>query len=328
MKKKRFFVWALVLFVLFAGLFLNTGIVNAASCEGVDTTITQCGEKESGIGYLLGKVIDVLNIGIGSLGVIGVLWAGLQYLTARDNEEQVRKAKRRLLEIVMGLALYALAAVVLPFIFPGLSTSNIKHYDIPEIPDTPQNSKPEEVKKTYRKLFVTRRFAASGGLPFEYKLSVPKDATSDMALLILMHGDNEGGVGFLESWAHGAFKKGKKIITIVPRVHNNNYISSSYFMRSLSPLIKKTMKDYDINKKKVYIMGFSHGAYTVAGAVASFKNGFFSGVAPMACSVSLSNVKGTMVYLLIGSRDQVCGGVRGMNHTKNSAYRAGAKKVW
>ena len=88
------------------------------------------------------------------------------------------------------------------------------------------------------------------------------------------------------------------------------------------------MKDYDINKKKVYIMGFSHGAYTVAGAVASFKNGFFSGVAPMACSVSLSNVKGTMVYLLIGSRDQVCGGVRGMNHTMNSAYRAGAKKVW
>ena len=40
-------------------------------------------------------------------GVVGISVTGIQYLTAGGNEEQTRKSKRRMFEIIIGLAVYA-----------------------------------------------------------------------------------------------------------------------------------------------------------------------------------------------------------------------------
>ena len=74
----------------------------------------------SSIKDILNLVIDIMTIGIGILGVIGISVVGIQYLTAGGNEEQTRKAKRRMFEIIIGLAVYAVFYAVLTFF--GINT--------------------------------------------------------------------------------------------------------------------------------------------------------------------------------------------------------------
>lgn len=85
--------------------------VFAEKCGDVDTAIIKCdsGSKDGGtIKEILQNVVNFLSVGIGILGTIGVTVVGIQYLTAGGNEEQTRKAKRRMLEIVIGLVAYFL----------------------------------------------------------------------------------------------------------------------------------------------------------------------------------------------------------------------------
>ncbi len=61
-------------------------------------------------------VLQILTYGVGIGGVLGIVISGIQYLTARDNEAQAAKARRRILEVVIGLIVYAVMYVVLNFI--------------------------------------------------------------------------------------------------------------------------------------------------------------------------------------------------------------------
>ena len=65
---------------------------------------------------LLKLIVDIMTIGVGILGVIGITIAGIQYLTAGGSEEKTRKAKRRIFEIVIGLVAYALFYVILTWL--------------------------------------------------------------------------------------------------------------------------------------------------------------------------------------------------------------------
>ncbi len=65
---------------------------------------------------ILKLVVDIMTIGVGILGVIGISIVGIQYLTAGGNEEKARKAKRRLFEIVIGLVAYAVFYAILIFL--------------------------------------------------------------------------------------------------------------------------------------------------------------------------------------------------------------------
>lgn len=70
---------------------------------------------------ILKTVINIMTVGIGILAVIGIAISGIQYLTAKGSEEQVKKAKRRILEIVIGLAAYVLIYALLSWLLPDFS---------------------------------------------------------------------------------------------------------------------------------------------------------------------------------------------------------------
>lgn len=91
----------------------------AAECGGAKTTIIKCNDDEGGIWHLLNLAVNIVSIGIGILGVIGVSVAGIQFLTAKGNPEQTKKAKNRILQIVIGLALYAGIFVIAQWLLPG-----------------------------------------------------------------------------------------------------------------------------------------------------------------------------------------------------------------
>ena len=79
----------------------------------------------SGISEVLKIAIRVFTVAIGVLAAIGITITGVQYLTAGGNEEQTRKAKRRLFEIVIGLAAFVLIYAVLSWLLPGFSPAEI-----------------------------------------------------------------------------------------------------------------------------------------------------------------------------------------------------------
>ena len=65
-----------------------------------------------------------MTIGVGILGVIGISITGIQYLTAGGNEEKTRKAKQRMFEIIIGLAVYAVFFLFLQWILPNFEIQN------------------------------------------------------------------------------------------------------------------------------------------------------------------------------------------------------------
>ena len=108
--KKHSLLLTIIPFIIIASpliITLNTHAAN--SCGGVDTVLIECDEGGTGgIYHILSLVIDIFTIGVGILAVIGISWAGIQYLTAKDNTTKTTKAKKRIYEIVLGLIAYVL----------------------------------------------------------------------------------------------------------------------------------------------------------------------------------------------------------------------------
>lgn len=84
--------------------------------EECDTTILSC---DMGVDGVLRLVIEISSALIGIVGLIGISIVGIQYMTARGNEQQVTKAKRRLLEVVIGFVIYALLVPITLFLMGG-----------------------------------------------------------------------------------------------------------------------------------------------------------------------------------------------------------------
>ena len=116
MKKIFTFIISLVLglSVLAQPVFADAQSGSGSNC--VDTAILDgCSTPKD----ILIDVVNIMTVGVGVLATIGLGVAGIQYLTAGGSEEKTRKAKRRILEIVIGLLAYVLIYAFLQFILPN-----------------------------------------------------------------------------------------------------------------------------------------------------------------------------------------------------------------
>lgn len=75
--------------------------------------------KNLDIDGILELILNILVYGIGVAAVVGVVVAGIMYLTARDSEAQVAAAKKRLYEVVIGLVLWVAMWSLLNWLIPG-----------------------------------------------------------------------------------------------------------------------------------------------------------------------------------------------------------------
>ena len=84
-----------------------------------NTVLLDCGSGgQNSIYEVVMTVITIASISTGILAAVGITIVGIQYLTAGGNEEQTKRAKRRMLEIVIGVALYALLAALIAWLVP------------------------------------------------------------------------------------------------------------------------------------------------------------------------------------------------------------------
>lgn len=103
-------------------------VMAACGADEVETNLFGCvpvNDRGSGIKRLLSLVVTVLLYGIGAAAVVGVVWAGILYLTARDNEAQVAKAKTRLIEVAIGLLVWAMLFTVLQWLIPNFTDDTL-----------------------------------------------------------------------------------------------------------------------------------------------------------------------------------------------------------
>ena len=116
-----------VLFLVVVATFIFFGQSVYATDGVVETNFFGNIEDDNegcGVFMILNSAIDIISMGIAILGVIGVTIVGINYLTAKDSEEKTRKAKNRMFEIVIGLAVYAVLFVGAQWLLPGGRMSN------------------------------------------------------------------------------------------------------------------------------------------------------------------------------------------------------------
>lgn len=89
---------------------VSTAIIgNGCSCDdGTGNSVT----------HVLELALDIFTGVLGIVAVIGITIVGIQYLTAGGSEEKTRKSKRRLFEIVLGIAVYVAIYVLLKWLLP------------------------------------------------------------------------------------------------------------------------------------------------------------------------------------------------------------------
>lgn len=78
-----------------------------------------CTEDGAGIAGILNLVLNIMTAGMGILATIGLVISGIQWLTARDKEDQVVKAKSRIFNIVIGIMVWGIMWLVLQWLLPG-----------------------------------------------------------------------------------------------------------------------------------------------------------------------------------------------------------------
>ncbi|MBQ9029712.1 hypothetical protein IJ114_03025 [Candidatus Saccharibacteria bacterium] len=107
------------------GALLTTPVFAACPEGSVDTNLFGCvsGENGDGIYLVLNVILTVMTFGVGILGTIGIVIAGIQYATAKDNEQQMAKAKMRIFQIVIGMVIWAVLYFALRWLLPGFQNS-------------------------------------------------------------------------------------------------------------------------------------------------------------------------------------------------------------
>ena len=164
--------------------------------------------------------------------------------------------------------------------------------------------------KTYNALFK-RTTLTHSGLVLDYFINVPKGATSDMPLVMFLHGDgnfnNPNGSKNLPQAKY--MLKSKKFISLIPIGEKNKGTKGwerTSMRKALKALYDKTIKEYESDKKRIYIWGYSRGSIGTWNLINHYPN-FFAAAVPMSCgpvsSNNPKNFKNTPIWALVGAND-------------------------
>ena len=72
---------------------------------------------------IIKMVVNILTGGVLAAAIIGMVISGIQYTTAGGNEQQMVKAKNRIVQIAIGLAIWIFMWAALNWLIPGFKGS-------------------------------------------------------------------------------------------------------------------------------------------------------------------------------------------------------------
>jgi len=92
---------------------LPSSLCNAAT-EGDSDNI-----EDTGVWKLLNLVVVIMTAGAGILALGGIIYGAVMYTTAGGNQEQVKKARGILTNVVIGIVAFAAMFALLQWLLPG-----------------------------------------------------------------------------------------------------------------------------------------------------------------------------------------------------------------
>ena len=94
----------------------NEAATQAYSCDGLSKQ--ECLEKNPIVKWINWGINLVAGI-VGVGAVLMIIWAGIQYTTARDNAQAVAAAKQKIINVVIGIAAFIFLYAFLNWLVPG-----------------------------------------------------------------------------------------------------------------------------------------------------------------------------------------------------------------
>lgn len=99
--------------------------------EGIQKSLQQTGEvgagfvraDEQALPLIVGRIINGMLGIVGILFVVLMVYAGFLYMTSRGDEQQVTKAKKLIIEAVIGLGITLSAYAITTFVVSNLVTA-------------------------------------------------------------------------------------------------------------------------------------------------------------------------------------------------------------
>jgi len=96
-----------LLFLIIIGILLVVGYIAKAEVIEIKNPL-----KYDTIEKMIDGIASLLLVIVIPLATIMIIWAGIQYLTAANNEEQVKKAKNTIKWAIIGLAIVLAAKFI------------------------------------------------------------------------------------------------------------------------------------------------------------------------------------------------------------------------
>lgn len=118
----RWFLLVVLVLCSCASLFFTIPVDAACPKGQVETNFFGCVKDDKdgcGVWMTINLILTVLTFGVGIAATVGIVITAILYITSRDDSGQLAKAKRRILEIVVGLAIYAAMWSIISWIIPG-----------------------------------------------------------------------------------------------------------------------------------------------------------------------------------------------------------------
>lgn len=102
---------------------LKCGALPQGLCDSVKKDPPPAGTKvkieDTGIWKLLKLVVNIMTAGAGILAIGGIVYGSVMYTTAGGNQEQVKKARSILTNVVIGILAFAAMWALLNWLLPG-----------------------------------------------------------------------------------------------------------------------------------------------------------------------------------------------------------------
>ena len=318
----------------------------AFAADGDSCAILLSSFCDGDLGGLLKLAVNIFTGAIVVAATIGIIWTGRIILMARDDVTEVAKAKKRFLEIVIGLVCWFIVYAGAGFFIPGFygsidnptisglsfsrsdspslqdmsqikpdyggsqsgSTSGTDPLDDPTSTSDPTNpstpSTPSTPSEPGTPVTPTSGQNTYNGMT--YFLNVPQNATTNMPLMIWLHGRGETA----NPSAVRNYNQTQKMfartdfISLVPVAPTRNWEDGK--LGTLKAIIDGVVSEYKVNKNKIYIWGFSMGGRGTYYMLATYPGFFKAAVVVSNCcsGASYANVAKTPVYTLYGSYEE------------------------
>ena len=181
--------------------------------------------------------------------------------------------------------------------------------------------------------FELLSISPSGGETMKYWLNIPEGAHENGAVLLFLHGTGEtkkpDKVKNLPQVQFPDKYKGDKYILVAP-VGNKEYFLERSAKNTLKALLESIIKEYKVDRNKIYIAGFSGGTVGAWG-FANENPGYFKGALMVSCcgGFKASNFKDTKVLAISGTEGDEKFYINCMQENVNSILEIGgnAKKI-